>query len=48
MRRSSSSRLLQAAFFPALILLVHLFLAKGTNSYETHPWIDMPMHFLGG
>jgi hypothetical protein len=33
--------------FPALVLLVNMALDMG-RIYYTVPWIDMPMHFLGG
>ncbi len=27
---------------------MHLILAKQTNYYIEFPWVDMPMHFVGG
>jgi hypothetical protein len=41
-------RIAHALAFPLLIYLVHLILARATNYYIEFPWVDMPMHFVGG
>jgi hypothetical protein len=42
------ARIARALAFPALVYLMHLVLAKATNYYIEFPWVDMPMHFVGG
>lgn len=34
--------------FPAIVFFVNLFLDYFLNIYDVFPWLDIPMHFIGG
>lgn len=48
MKRIELAQLVHAFVLPVFVFLIHLILAKITNYYGKYPWVDMPMHFLGG
>ena len=33
---------------PILVFSLHIFLVRVINIYSYYPWLDMPMHYLGG
>lgn len=35
-------------WFPLCVFLLHIFLSRGLQFYILVPWIDIPMHYLGG
>ena len=39
--------LIKLSILPVIILAIHLF-SSITKLYKIYPWIDVPMHFLGG
>ncbi|HWQ46846.1 MAG TPA: hypothetical protein VN376_08265 [Longilinea sp.] len=41
-------RLIKIIWPPIVVFLIHRVVLGGLNLYATYPWIDMPMHFLGG
>ena len=48
MRHDSIFRILNI-FWPAiLVFTLHIFLTHVVNAYLLLPWIDIPMHYLGG
>jgi hypothetical protein len=47
-KRIELGQIAHALAFPVLVYLMHLILAKTTNYYVEFPWVDMPMHFVGG
>ncbi len=46
--RKSVLSLLAFFWFPFLVYLLHVFLARVVHAYAACPRIDVPMHFLGG
>jgi hypothetical protein len=40
--------LIQFLKFPLIVLAFHIILAGFLQIYESAPWFDMPMHYLGG
>ena len=38
----------KAGWFPSLIFLIHCILSLGFKAYDRMPWLDVPMHLLGG
>lgn len=45
---SSVIRLVKIIWPPIVVFLIHRVVLGGLNLYAAYPWIDMPMHFLGG
>ncbi len=45
---NSLLRLLKIIWPPIVVFLIHRVVLSGLNLYAAYPWIDMPMHFLGG
>jgi len=37
-----------ALWAPTLVFLAHLFLSRGIGAYGVLPWLDKPVHLLGG
>lgn len=35
-------------WFPILVFCLHVFLVKIIRIYDPYPWMDTPMHYLGG
>lgn len=35
-------------WLPICVFLLHIFLSRGLQFYILVPWIDIPMHYLGG
>jgi hypothetical protein len=42
------SRLVKIIWPPIVVFLIHRVVLSGLNLYAAYPWIDIPMHFLGG
>ena len=40
--------LLKLFWPPMVVLTVHVFISHGLHLYTLLPWIDIPMHYLGG
>ena len=40
--------LLKLFWPPMVVLTVHVFISHGIHLYTLLPWIDIPMHYLGG
>ena len=40
--------LLKLFWPPMVVLTVHVFISHGIHLYALLPWIDIPMHYLGG
>ena len=40
-------RIVKFFIFPIIVLALHVLIVP-LNFYVLHPWIDIPMHFLGG
>ena len=40
--------LLKIFWPPILVFVAHVILSRGFGAYLLFPWIDIPMHFLGG
>lgn len=40
--------LLKLFWPPIVVLTVHVFISHGIHLYTLLPWIDIPMHYLGG
>lgn len=38
----------RGGWLPAVVVAVHFYLARVLKIYGPHPWLDMPMHFVGG
>jgi hypothetical protein len=43
-----AGRLLLRGWAPFAVFLIHVLLSKGLGLYARMPWVDVPMHFLGG
>ncbi|MBI2044975.1 hypothetical protein HYT23_02870 [Candidatus Pacearchaeota archaeon] len=41
-------RILSFFIFPACVFFLSWFIDLAFNAYFVYPWIDIPMHFLGG
>src|SRR3989338_4762594 len=41
-------RIFRAFSFPVFLFLFHITIEYGFRLYGVFPWIDIPMHFLGG
>ena len=48
MKRIELHQLAHAFALPTVVFLMHQVLARTTNYYGKYPWVDMPMHFMGG
>lgn len=48
MIRNKFLRVLSFFIFPAFVWLFNIFITRGFHAYDVFPWIDIPMHFLGG
>ncbi|MFH1376169.1 MAG: hypothetical protein ABIH25_00890 [Candidatus Woesearchaeota archaeon] len=46
--RNKFLRVLSFFTFPAIVFFVNLFLDYFFDIYSLFPWMDIPMHFLGG
>jgi len=46
--KSKFLRVLNFFTFPAIVFFSSLFLSSVFDVYTLFPWIDIPMHFLGG
>jgi hypothetical protein len=40
--------LLEAGWPPSLVFLAHSIMSLGFHAYDLVPWLDIPMHLLGG
>jgi hypothetical protein len=45
---NKSLRILSFFSFPAAVFFLSIFIGHFFNFYDLYPWIDIPMHFLGG
>ena len=41
-------RLVKITWPPIVVFLIHRVVLSGLNLYAAYPWIDMPMHYMGG
>ena len=39
---------INAGWLPCLVFFIHCTLSLGFNAYDRVPWLDIPMHLLGG
>jgi predicted permease len=46
--RNVISVLLSIFWPPMLVYTMHVFFSRGLHLYQLQPWIDIPMHYLGG
>jgi len=48
MSKNNFLRILSFFIFPASVFIFSEFIAIAFNAYQVYPWIDIPIHFLGG
>jgi hypothetical protein len=39
---------IRASWFPLVVFVIHVVLSRGFDAYTVRPWVDIPMHTLGG
>ena len=48
MKISKIIKLIPCFIIPLIIFLINFFILVPLNIYISYPWLDIPMHFLGG
>ena len=48
MSKNQFFRVLSFFIFPAIVFLFSLYIGVVHHAYMLYPWIDVPMHFIGG